>query len=91
MQVQKIIREIERMEYDDLMQVLDAAILRWRGMFPGWEIFSVSVPQDDREALQRSTDMIIRLMDEGASKTNTHVAPKGDPDPTTAAKNKSAF
>lgn len=91
MEVKRVIKEVEDMEYDELMEVLDAVILRWKGMFPGWEIFSVSIPQDDCEALRRSTDMIIRLIEEKKTQNVTHIAPKGDPDPKTAHKNLITF
>ena len=87
MDAEKVLAQIKRMEYDDLMQVLRATIRRWRVMFPDWDIFSVSVPKDDPEALQRSTDMILRLMEERKTGSVTHVAPDGEPDSTAFHKN----
>ena len=62
MELKELCNSVSKMEYDDLMLVLDAVILRWRQLFADWEIVVASVPKNDPDERRRILEFAIKMI-----------------------------
>ena len=50
MQIDEVIRAIEKVESENMQDILDAVEKRHRKLYPKWELVILSLPKDHREA-----------------------------------------
>ena len=64
MENEVLIRQIDKLEYEELMDVLKAATKRWGALFPEWEIITLSVPKKNVAAKKAAIQCALDLIEE---------------------------
>ena len=76
MENEVLIRQIDKLEYEELMDVLKAATKRWGALFPEWEIITLSVPRKDVAAKQAAIQNAFALLEKEKENTMFFAAEK---------------